>query len=63
MYVIGKIRYLLILISLTFVETIQENIDDSDHKYDCSYCQPEQIHIAFGGKLHLFLSFAQKQGN
>lgn len=55
-----KMRYLVSLISLTFDVCSQENIGDPGPEYDCSYCQPEQIHMSFGGKLHSFPYFAQK---
>ncbi|XP_026332479.1 acid phosphatase type 7-like [Hyposmocoma kahamanoa] len=43
-------KYLLVICSLTSVVTNQLHIGDADPDYICSYCQPEQIHIAFGEK-------------
>lgn len=43
-------KYLITLISLLVIGDYQTNVDGFDTEHDCFYCQPEQIHIAFGSK-------------
>lgn len=44
---------LLVLALLLMVAAVQIKVLDIykpiQEKYDCSFCQPEQIHLAFGG--------------
>ncbi|XP_026331992.1 acid phosphatase type 7-like [Hyposmocoma kahamanoa] len=44
--------YLITLISLIVIEVYQTNVIGVETEYECSYCQPEQIHIAFGEKIN-----------
>lgn len=45
----------LILLSLGAVKAHLRTVRDPGPAYNCSYCQPEQIHIAFGGKFLIYL--------
>lgn len=44
-------KYLVVIISLIVVGANQIHVGDPGPEYQCSHCQPEQIHISFGGKL------------
>lgn len=43
-------KYFVTLLFLTVVKANKNNIVDSDPNYNCYNCEPQQIHIAFGGK-------------
>ncbi|XP_026332478.1 acid phosphatase type 7-like isoform X2 [Hyposmocoma kahamanoa] len=55
MSVIWTLSFVITLIILTIVVAAGANqlhIGDPDPEYNCSYCQPEQIHISFGEKIN-----------
>lgn len=52
----------LILLSLGAVKASIRTVREPGPPYNCSYCQPEQIHIAFGGKFLIYL-FTYNQVN
>lgn len=62
MSVIWTLSFAITLIILTIVVVTGANqlhIGDPDPEYNCSYCQPEQIHISFGGKLYSSITHAR----
>lgn len=50
-----KILILLLLFGVGWGKIL--NLGRSGVKYDCAYCQPEQVHISFGGEsvIHDFI--------
>lgn len=45
-----NMKYLITLICWTGVGAYKKYTGDSGIVYNCTYCEPQQIHIAFGGK-------------
>lgn len=60
-FYIGNMKILILLLCIAFSRAKIEK-ERVGPGYDCPYCQPEQVHISFGGKWFNF-TFIMKQSN